>query len=108
MKSQLATSSAALTQIPRARASAATEAFTAPSSVAIITSSKPWTSPGSYARSRHPASPASTNARTAGISSGATIVTAAPASTSLPSFSLATFPPPTSSTRRPCISMKIG
>ena len=39
MKSQFATSSAAFTQMPSARASEATWAFTSPSSVATITTS---------------------------------------------------------------------
>ena len=108
MKSQFVTSSAAFTQMPAARASAATARFTSPSSVAIITTSKPSRSPLRYSRSISLARPLSTYSRTAGIGSGATTVTAASASTSLPTFSCATLPPPMRITRRLCISTKIG
>ncbi len=60
MKSQLATSSAAFTQIPSERASSATAWFTSPSSVATITRSKPSVSPAAKARSCQRARPPST------------------------------------------------
>ena len=85
----------------RSSAPSATFAFTSGESVAAITYQVPSRSASSNSRASHVTRPAATNASSAPVISGETILTRAPDSTSRDTRRLATFPPPTTSTSRP-------
>ena len=94
-------SSARTQKIRRSAAAALTAAAAVRSSTATWTSHAPSRSPGVNRRGSQCSRPASTWARSAGVSSGETSRTSAPASSSAGTRRVATAPPPTTTTRRP-------
>ncbi|TWJ27611.1 hypothetical protein JD81_01102 [Micromonospora sagamiensis] len=94
-------SSARTQKIRRSAATALTAAAAARSSTATCTSHAPFRSAGRKRRGSQCSRPASTCARNAGVSSGETSRTSAPASSSAGTRRVATVPPPTTTTRRP-------
>ncbi len=102
VKAVAAYASSARTQKIRCRsASSLTRSFTAVSSVAAITYQAPSRSPSSNPRSTQATSPEPTSPSIAGVTSGETTRTSAPAEISVGTRRWATFPPPTTRTLRP-------
>ena len=94
-------SSTATTNTLAASAAAATSRFTS-GGAAATTSHAPPTSAGTKRRVCTVQPCAAASAESSAVSAGVTTVTSAPASASARAFAVATGPPPTSSTARPC------
>src|SRR3954453_14542748 len=94
-------SSARTQNVRRCSDSSLTRAFTSGSSVAAMTYHAPSTSPGAYPRSNQVISPEPDSPSTAGVTTGETTTTSAPAAISRGIRRCATWPPPTTRTLRP-------
>jgi hypothetical protein len=90
------------------RASNATAGLIAGSSTAVNARSAVARSPDWYGRATCRIRPAAPSSASAGVISGLTTVTAAPASSSLSIRRSATLPPPTTTQWRPARSRNIG